>query len=73
MDTLQLHRDIGRLESKVITLERDVAEMATKIDKMHDIITSAGGGWRAIVLSATAGASVAAFLLNVKKIMGFVS
>lgn len=63
-----IHRDIGRLEQQVRALEGDVAEMRVKIDKMHDIITSAGGGWRALILSASAGAAVAAFLLNVKRI-----
>lgn len=70
MDNTQLHRDIGRLESQVRSLEGDVAIMRDKIDKMHDIITSAGGGWRAIIISASAGATVSALLLNVKRIFG---
>lgn len=44
--------------------------MRDKIDKMHDILTAAGGGWRALIISASAGAAVAAFLLNVKRLFG---
>lgn len=54
----QLHRDIGRLEGRVMALESTVAEMKEMIGDMHETITQAKGGWKTLIVVGSIGAAI---------------
>lgn len=73
----QLHRDLGRIEAlqaNTAAQLREIKEYQTlqdrRIAEIHDVIVAAGGGWRALAISASIGAAAAAAVLNFKKLLG---
>lgn len=69
MSDSQIHRDIGRLEGQVRAMESQIVDMKTKIDVMHEAITTAKGGWKTLLWVGGASASLGAL---VAKIVGVV-
>lgn len=53
----ELHRDMGRMESKISDLERRIGNLEGMLFDVHKAVTEAKGGWR--VLMAVGGASAA--------------
>lgn len=61
----QLHRDIGRLEGRVMALESTVAEMKEMIGDMHETITQAKGGWKTLIVVGSIGAAIGTGLTKI--------
>lgn len=75
----QLHRDLGRIEAlnavtavQLKEIKDYQAAQDRRISEIHDVIVAAGGGWRALAISASIGAAAAAAVLNFKKLMGMI-
>ncbi|WP_396190006.1 hypothetical protein [Flavobacterium sp.] len=66
----ELHRDLGRMESKISDLERRIAALESMLFDVHKAVTEAKGGWRMLLAvggaSAMIGASVAKILTFLK-------
>lgn len=61
MNNEQLHRDLGRLESEVKALRRDVTEMKGNLATACAYIERQKGAKRATILISTGVSSVVAF------------
>lgn len=68
-DDAQLHRDLGRLEGRVLALESQVAEMKEMLSDVHEAITAAKGGWKTLIAVGSIGAGLGAFFI---KLLGIV-
>lgn len=68
-DDTQLHRDLGRMEAQIATLNAQMTLMQAQVAAMHDAITSAKGGWRVLVGVGTASAAVSAILTKIIGVM----
>lgn len=57
-DEAQLHRDLGRLEGRVMALESQVSEMKDMLSDMHETILAAKGGWKTLIAVGSIGAAL---------------
>lgn len=57
---MQLHRDIGRLEGRVASLESQIAGMNEMVSAMHDAMMQAKGGWKLVFIVGSAAGALAA-------------
>lgn len=59
-----VHQQLGNLTARVAELEKDIAAMGHKLDRVHDTITQASGSWKLLVglgsLAAVLGGLVVA-------------
>lgn len=65
----QLHRDLGRVEGKVDSQQRDIDEMRRKVDEMHRAMMQAAGGWKVLLGVGSASAVIGGL---VAKLLGVV-
>lgn len=60
----QIHRDLGSLTARLNTLEssfeRRMTAVETKVGEVHDVITTAKGGWKTLVVIGSIGAGLGA-------------
>jgi len=59
---MEIHRDIGRHDAEIETLQKEIAELRHEIKQISKILNEARGGWRTMMLlGGAAGAVGAAF------------
>ena len=59
---MEIHRDIGRHDAEIETLQKEIAELRQEIKQISKILNEARGGWRTMMLlCGAAGAVGAAF------------
>jgi hypothetical protein len=59
---MEIHRDIGRHDAEIETLQKEIAELRQEIKQISKILNEARGGWRTMMLlGGAAGAVGAAF------------
>ena len=59
---MEIHRDIGRHDAEIETLQKEIAELRHESKKISKILNEARGGWRTMMLlGGAAGAVGAAF------------
>lgn len=70
-DDAQIHRDLGGLNARMNALEasfeRRMGAVETKVGQVHDVITTAKGGWKTLVVIGSFGAALGA---GVTKLIG---
>lgn len=57
-----MHRDIGRLETKVEQLEKNQEQMIEDLKELKAILSEARGGWKALMLVAGISGTIGALL-----------
>ncbi len=55
-------RDFGRLEAEVENLRNEVAGLRTDVRELLQIVSTAKGGWRTLVMVGSAAGAMGAFL-----------
>lgn len=65
---MQAHRDIGVLQGKVESLERQVVYMSEKLDAIHNTITQTKGGWKLLAGAVALTATMTTILNNLGRI-----
>jgi hypothetical protein len=75
---LQMHRDIGRMESDIAalkatvdTMAREGAAMRAQLAEVHSWMQQARGSWKALAGAAGFGAAIVAVLSNIGSVIGF--
>lgn len=59
---MEIHRDLGRHDAEIETLQKEIAELRQEIKQISKILAEARGGWRTMMLlGGAAGAVGAAF------------
>jgi len=59
---MEIHRDLGRHDAEIETLQKEIAELRQEIKQISKILNEARGGWRTMMLlGGAAGAVGAAF------------
>ncbi len=46
-------------------VEKDISAMSVKLDRVHDVITGQGGGWRVLALLGAVAATLGGILVAV--------
>ena len=70
---IQAHRDIGVLQGKVESLERQVASMSDKLDAIYSTITETKGGWKLLAGAVALTATMTTILNNLGRIWESIS
>lgn len=61
----EVDRELGRLGEKVDRIEKDLAQMKSDMREVRDIVVRAGGGWKALVIVASAAAMLGGLLVSI--------
>jgi len=63
-DDAQIHRDLGGLNARMNALEtsfeRRMEAVEDKVSEVHEVIITAKGGWKTLVVVGSIGASLGA-------------
>lgn len=65
----QMHRDMGRMEAQIAALESKVETMQQQVADMHAVLMRAQGSWKMAVGAAGFGAAVVGLLSNLKPLL----
>lgn len=72
-----LHRDLGRMEGKIASMDAELQalrselrEVREALQSIQNILSAAGGGWRALAVAGAVGGAIATFMLNIKRLFG---
>lgn len=60
-----VHQQLGNLSARMAEVEKDVAAMSVKLDRVHDAITGASGSWKLLVGLATVAATLGGLIVAV--------
>lgn len=61
---VELHRDFGRMQAKIESLEGQVATMQRQLADVHAVVMKAQGSWKALVGTAGFSAAVTGFVIK---------
>ena len=78
-DHAALQRDIGRLEGRMEAVERELREMkqaqsamVTDIKAIRSTLDQAKGGWKTLLVIATAGGAIGALFMKLANFAGVI-
>jgi len=57
---MEIHRDLGRHDAEIETLQKEIAELRQEIKQISKILNEARGGWRTMMLLGGAAGAVGA-------------